>query len=62
MLTMCGNSTYAMMKHLVSTDKLKDKTYNELVEIVAKHYKPKLGENCVPVQVLLALEERSIRG
>ena len=41
--TMCGNSTCVLMKDLISSDKQKHKTYDELVEIVAKHDKPTPG-------------------
>ena len=41
LLTACGKTKYALMKDLVTPDKLKDKIFNELVEIVARHYKPK---------------------
>ena len=38
--SVCGNTTYALMKDFISPDKAKAKTYDELVEIVAKHDKP----------------------
>ena len=44
LLTACGKTTYALMKDLVTPDKPKDKTFDELIEIVSRHYKPKPGK------------------
>ena len=42
--TVCGKTTYALIKDLVTPDKPKDKTFDELIEIVARHDKPKPGK------------------
>ena len=35
LLTVCGKTTYALMKDLVTPEKPKDKTFDELIDIVA---------------------------
>ena len=44
LLAACGASTYKLMCDLVSPLKPKDKTFEELKEIVQKHLKPKPSE------------------
>jgi len=44
LLTVCGKTTYALIKDLVAPNKPKDKTFDELIEIVSRHYKPKPGK------------------
>ena len=44
LLTVCGKTTYALMKDLVTPNQPKDKTFDELIEIVVRHYKPKPGK------------------
>ena len=39
-----SRTTYALIKDLVTPNKPKDKTFDELIEIVARHYKPKPGK------------------
>ena len=60
LLTVCGKTTYALMKDLVTPDKPKDKTFDELIEIVARHSRPKPGKIVSPVQVLHSLGRRKV--
>ncbi len=41
LLSVCGPSTYKLIRSLVAPDKLADRTFKELVDLLASHYTPK---------------------
>ena len=41
LLSICGAETYQLIRDLVSPEKPADKTYQEITELVTKHYSPK---------------------
>ena len=41
LLTVIGGPAYKVLRNLVSPDKPKDKTFKELVEVLAAHFSPK---------------------
>ena len=45
LLSACGPSTYQLIRSLVSPAQSKEKTFEELVEVVKKHHNPKPSLN-----------------
>ena len=41
LLSVCGASTYDLMKNLLQRENIADKTYNELIAVLGNHYEPK---------------------
>ena len=44
LLTVCGAPTYSLIKYLLAPAKPSDKSYEELVNLVKRHYHPKPGQ------------------
>ena len=42
-LSVCGASTYQLIRNLVSPQKPSEKTFNELLELVQEHHQPTLS-------------------
>ena len=41
LLTVCGPSTYELIKSLILPNRISDKTYEQIIEVLGTHYNPK---------------------
>ena len=41
LLSVIGAQTYSLLRNLISPSLLKDKSFDEIVEVLKKHYEPK---------------------